>query len=228
MSDDFPMYALSEEHRAIREAVRAVCDAKVAPHAAEVDASAQFPQAAYDALARRRLRGPAHRRGVRRRGADALATCLVIEEVARACAAVVADPQRQQARHHAAHPGGLGGAEEEVPLAGRRRHRDVLLLPVRARGRLGRRRDEDPRGARRRRLGAQRREALDHQRRRLRLLHGLRGHRPRRAASGISAFVVEKTDEGVTFGAPEKKLGIKGSPDPRGLPRQRAHPRRTG
>jgi alkylation response protein AidB-like acyl-CoA dehydrogenase len=29
---------------------------------------------------------------------------------------------------------------------------------------------------------------------------------------GISAFVVEKADEGVSFGAPEKKLGIKGSP----------------
>jgi alkylation response protein AidB-like acyl-CoA dehydrogenase len=29
---------------------------------------------------------------------------------------------------------------------------------------------------------------------------------------GISAFVVEKSDEGVSFGAPEKKLGIKGSP----------------
>jgi alkylation response protein AidB-like acyl-CoA dehydrogenase len=29
---------------------------------------------------------------------------------------------------------------------------------------------------------------------------------------GISAFVVEKSDEGVTFGAKEKKLGIKGSP----------------
>jgi alkylation response protein AidB-like acyl-CoA dehydrogenase len=31
-------------------------------------------------------------------------------------------------------------------------------------------------------------------------------------ANGISAFVVEKSDEGFTFGAPEKKLGIKGSP----------------
>src|SRR4051794_5317645 len=29
---------------------------------------------------------------------------------------------------------------------------------------------------------------------------------------GISAFVVEKADEGVSFGAPEKKMGIKGSP----------------
>ncbi|GAA4725864.1 hypothetical protein GCM10023350_05690 [Nocardioides endophyticus] len=29
---------------------------------------------------------------------------------------------------------------------------------------------------------------------------------------GITAFVVEKPDEGLFFGAPEKKIGIKGSP----------------
>ena len=45
------MYALSEEHQAIREAVRAVCDAKVAPYASEVDENGAFPQQAYDALA---------------------------------------------------------------------------------------------------------------------------------------------------------------------------------
>jgi alkylation response protein AidB-like acyl-CoA dehydrogenase len=35
---------------------------------------------------------------------------------------------------------------------------------------------------------------------------------PANGARGISAFVVEKTDPGVSFGEPEKKLGIKGSP----------------
>jgi alkylation response protein AidB-like acyl-CoA dehydrogenase len=35
---------------------------------------------------------------------------------------------------------------------------------------------------------------------------------PDKGARGISAFVVEKDDEGFTFGALEKKLGIKGSP----------------
>ena len=34
----------------------------------------------------------------------------------------------------------------------------------------------------------------------------------KKTRGGISAFVVEKSDEGVSFGAPEKKLGIKGSP----------------
>lgn len=35
---------------------------------------------------------------------------------------------------------------------------------------------------------------------------------PTKRSKGISAFVVEKSDGGVSFGAPEKKLGIKGSP----------------
>src|SRR6202020_938477 len=35
---------------------------------------------------------------------------------------------------------------------------------------------------------------------------------PGKGARGISAFVVEKGDPGVSFGKPEKKLGIKGSP----------------
>jgi alkylation response protein AidB-like acyl-CoA dehydrogenase len=45
------MFAPSEEHLAIREAVRAVCDAKVAPHAAEADETGEFPRAAFEALA---------------------------------------------------------------------------------------------------------------------------------------------------------------------------------
>jgi len=35
---------------------------------------------------------------------------------------------------------------------------------------------------------------------------------PEKRSKGINAFVVEKSDEGVSFGAPKKKLGIKGSP----------------
>ena len=33
-----------------------------------------------------------------------------------------------------------------------------------------------------------------------------------RRGANVSAFVVEKSDEGFTFGAKERKLGIKGSP----------------
>ena len=54
---------------------------------------------------------------------------------------------------------------------------------------------------------------MDHQRRRLRVLHRARRHRPRRPRGGnVTAFVLEKSDEGFTFGEKERKLGIKGSP----------------
>ena len=47
---EFPLYALSEEHQAIREAVRAVADAKIAPFAAAVDEEARYPHEAAAAL----------------------------------------------------------------------------------------------------------------------------------------------------------------------------------
>ena len=50
MSTDFPLYALSEEHQAIREAVRAVAEDKIAPYAADVDENARFPEEAAKAL----------------------------------------------------------------------------------------------------------------------------------------------------------------------------------
>ncbi len=85
MSSDFPMYALSEEHQAIREAVRAVCDAKVAPYAADVDENARYPQEAADALQSADFHAPHVPEEYGGAGADALATVIVIEEVARAC-----------------------------------------------------------------------------------------------------------------------------------------------
>jgi alkylation response protein AidB-like acyl-CoA dehydrogenase len=84
-ANDFPLYALSEEHQAIREAVRALCDAKVAPYAAEVDEQARYPREAAEALRAADFHAPHVPEEYGGAGADALATCLVIEEVARAC-----------------------------------------------------------------------------------------------------------------------------------------------
>ena len=52
------MYALSEEHQAIREAVRAVAEAKIAPYAADVDENARYPEEAADGAAGRRTSTP--------------------------------------------------------------------------------------------------------------------------------------------------------------------------
>ena len=67
---DFDTYRLSEDHEVIREAVRAVAQDKIAPHAAEVDELARYPQEAHDALVASDFFAP-HVRGVRRWGGRA-------------------------------------------------------------------------------------------------------------------------------------------------------------
>ena len=79
----FPLYGLSEEHQAIREAVRDLCEAKVAPFAAEVDEQARYPNEAAAALKASDFHAPHVPEEYGGAGADALATVLVIEEIAR-------------------------------------------------------------------------------------------------------------------------------------------------
>jgi alkylation response protein AidB-like acyl-CoA dehydrogenase len=84
--DLFNLFSVSEDHEALRHAVRAVCDDKIAPHAADVDDRSRFPQEAYDALRAGDFHAPHIPEEYGGVGADALATCIVIEEVARVCA----------------------------------------------------------------------------------------------------------------------------------------------
>ena len=86
MSDAADFYRPTEEHEAFRAAVREVCDAKVAPRAAETDELAEFPKASYEALVAADFHAPHIPEAYDGVGADALATVIVIEEVARACA----------------------------------------------------------------------------------------------------------------------------------------------
>lgn len=77
---------LSEEQRRIGDAVRELADARIAPRAAEIDASAEFPWdvaellAAHDVLA---LPYPTPYGGL---GADLVTIALAIEQIARVCA----------------------------------------------------------------------------------------------------------------------------------------------
>ena len=138
MSSDFPLYALSEEHQAIREAVRAVCDAKVAPYAADVDENARYPREAAAALLAADFHAPHVPEEYGGAGADALATVIVIEEVARACVSSSLIPAVNKL---GSLPVQIAGSEELKKkylgkLAGRRGR--LLLLPLRARRRLRR------------------------------------------------------------------------------------------
>jgi alkylation response protein AidB-like acyl-CoA dehydrogenase len=212
LSNDQPMFALSEEHRAVRAAVRAVCEDKVAPYAAMVDERAEFPQQAYDALAASDFHAPHVPEAYGGAGADALATCIVIEEVARACASSSLIPAVNKL---GSLPLLLAGSEEL-----KRRY-----LPPLARGEamFSYCLSEPEAGSD---AGAMRTRAVrdgDHF-----VLDGVKRWitgagvsqfytvfavtDPASRDARISAFVVDRDDAGVSFGAPEKKLGIKGSP----------------
>jgi alkylation response protein AidB-like acyl-CoA dehydrogenase len=83
---DFDGYRLTEEQVLLRQAVRQLADDKIAPRAAEVDETAEFPWDVHDALVRSGFHAvhvPEEYGGM---GADAVSGCIVVEEVARACA----------------------------------------------------------------------------------------------------------------------------------------------
>ncbi|MEU8372872.1 acyl-CoA dehydrogenase family protein [Micromonospora sp. NPDC048894] len=208
----FEAYQVPEEHDAVREAVRAVCDARVAPHAATADENSEFPQAAYDALRAADFHAPHIPVEYGGAGADALATAIVIEEVARACAS------------SALIPAGNKLGTMPLLLAGSEELRRRYLPPVAAgEGMFSYCLSEPEAGSDAASMTTRAVRDGDHW-----VLNGVKRWitnagvsefytvfavtDPAARSRGISAFVVEKSDPGVSFGAPEKKLGIKGSP----------------
>jgi alkylation response protein AidB-like acyl-CoA dehydrogenase len=216
MADEFPLFALSEEHRAIREAVRELCAAKVAPYAAEVDEESRYPEEAAKALQQADFHAPHVPEEYGGAGADALATVLVIEEIARVCMSSSLIPavnklgslplmisgSEELKKHYltklAAGDGGFSYCLSE-PEAGS----DAAAMKTRAV------RDGDGwvlNGVKRWITNAGVSEFYTV------MAVTEPDLEPDTRSRGISAFVVERSDEGVTFGAKEKKLGIKGSP----------------
>ena len=80
------MPALTEEHELLRESVRRLAEDKIAPRAAEIDATAEFPGTSTPPWSRRTSTPCTSRRSTAAPGADAVADCIVVEEVARVCA----------------------------------------------------------------------------------------------------------------------------------------------
>ncbi len=206
------MFALSEEHQAIREAVRAVCDAKVAPYAAVVDEEARYPREAAEALLAADFHAPHVPEEYGGAGADALATVLVIEEVARACASSSLIPAVNKL---GSLPVLISGSEELK--------REYLSRLAKGEG-FSYCLSEPDAGSDAGGMKARAVRDGDHW-----VLDGVKRWITNAGESqfytvmavtdpgkgtrgGISAFVVERSDAGVSFGAPERKLGIKGSP----------------
>ncbi|MBB1154995.1 MULTISPECIES: acyl-CoA dehydrogenase family protein [Amycolatopsis] len=209
----FDLFKINEDHEAIREAVRAVAEEQIAPHAAEADEREEFPKASYDALVASDFHAPHVPEQYGGAGADALATCIVIEEVARVCASSSLIPAVNK----------LGSmplilaANEDVK---------AKYLPPLASGEAGfsyglseRDAGSDTASMRCRATPSGDDWILNGQKSWITnagfseyyTVLAVTDPDGRRGAN-VSAFVVEKSDPGFSFGAKEKKLGIKGSP----------------
>ncbi|MFB8043624.1 acyl-CoA dehydrogenase family protein [Streptomyces hydrogenans] len=212
MGKDFDLYRTSEEHEMLRESVRALAEAKIAPFAAAVDEEGRFPQEALDALVANDLHAVHVPESYGGAGADALATVIVIEEVARVCGASSLIPAVNK----------LGSLP--VVLSGSEELKAKYLGPLAAGEAMFSYALSEP-DAGSDAAGMKTRAVRDGD---FWVLNGVKRWitnagvseyytvmavtDPDKRSRGISAFVVEKSDEGVSFGAPEKKLGIKGSP----------------
>jgi alkylation response protein AidB-like acyl-CoA dehydrogenase len=211
-SAEFGVFQLPAEYTALRESVRELTASKIAPRAAAVDESAEFPWDVHDALAQSGFNAmhiPEQYGGA---GADALATAIVIEEVARGCASSALIPAvnklgtlplllvgSEELKQRYLPPVARGEAMFSYALSEPDAGSDAASMTTRAV------RDGDDwvlNGTKRWITGAG--ESL---------YYTVFAVTDREAgANGISAFVVEKGDEGLSFGAAEHKLGIKGSP----------------
>src|SRR5580700_7000314 len=205
-------FDLSEEQQALREAVRALADDKIAPRAAEIDRTSEFPWDVYEALVKADLQAVHIPEAYGGAGADALATAIVIEEVARACASSslipavnklgtvplmlsAAEDLKQRYLPRVASGEAMFCYALSEPEAGS----DAAAMKTRAV------RDGDHYV-----LNGTKRWITNAGVSKFYTVMAVTD--PAARAAGISAFVVESGDEGFSFGAPEHKLGIKGSP----------------
>jgi alkylation response protein AidB-like acyl-CoA dehydrogenase len=210
-NSSFDVYRLTDEHVMLREAVRRLAEDKIAPYAADVDENARFPQEANDALVQAGFHAvhiPEQYGGA---GADAIATAIVIEEVARVCASSSLIPAVNK----------LGTMP--LLLSGSEELKKQVLPPVVSGEMFSYALSEREAGSD---AAAMRTRAVqdgDHW-----VLNGTKCWitnagvstyytvmavtDPSQGARGISAFVVHKDDRGFSIGPKERKLGIKGSP----------------
>ncbi|HWR49390.1 MAG TPA: acyl-CoA dehydrogenase family protein [Pseudonocardiaceae bacterium] len=215
MNPEFGIYQLGVEHEALREAVRALAEKEIAPHAAEVDELERFPHEAQAALVRAGFHAVHVPEAYGGQGGDSVATCIVIEEVARVCASSSLIPAVNKL-------GTIG-----LLLAGSKGLREQVLPSVAAGSMASYALSEREAGSdaaamrtRARRDGEQW------------VLNGTKcwitnagestwytvmvvtdpAEGPAKGTGGISAFIVHKDDPGFSVGPKERKLGIRGSP----------------
>jgi len=212
VNPDFDTYRLPEEHDALRDAVRSLAEKEITPFAAAVDAESRYPAEARDAMVKAGLHAVHIPEEYGGQGADSVATCIVIEEVARACASSSLLPAVNKL---GTMPIILSGSE---PLK-----RLVLTSIASGETSCSYALSEREAGSDAASMRTRARRDGDHW-----VLNGTKAWitgagestwytvmavtEPGKAANGISAFVVHRDDPGFGVGPKERKLGIKGSP----------------
>ncbi|MBO0807595.1 MAG: acyl-CoA dehydrogenase family protein [Actinobacteria bacterium] len=212
MNDGYPAFDLTAEQQALRDSVRAFADDQVAPRAAEVDESGEFPWDVYDALVKADLQAVHIPEAYGGAGADAISTAIVIEEIARACTATSLIPAvnklgtvplllagSEEVRQRYLPPVASGEAMFSYALSEPDAGSDAAAMTTRA-----------VRDSGAFVLNGTKRWITNAGVSRFYTVMAVTS--PAAGAGGISAFVVESGDEGFSLGAPERKLGIKGSP----------------
>ncbi|MGN6636897.1 MAG: acyl-CoA dehydrogenase family protein [Oryzihumus sp.] len=209
----FDLFKISEDHEALREAIRSIALDKIAPYAAAVDEEARYPQEAHDALVASDFFAPHIPEQYDGAGADALATCIVIEEVARADASASLIPAvnklgtmplilgaSEEVKAKYLPPVARGESTFSYGLSEREAGSDTASMKTRAR------RDGDDWV-----LNGQKSWITNAGVSEYYTVLAVTDPEGKRG-SNVTAFVVEKSDEGFGFGEKERKLGIKGSP----------------
>ena len=205
------IFDLPSEYKELRASVRALSEKEIAPHAQAVDEDHRFPQEAKNALIKSGLYAAHVPTEFGGDGADALATVLIIEEVARVCGSSSLIPAVNKL---GSMPLILGGNDEQkkrwLPRLVKGEGFSYCLSESEAGSDASAMRTKVERsgdgwvlnGSKKWITNAGQSE----------LYSVVAQSDPALGTKGITAFVVEKSDPGVSFGAPEKKMGMRGSP----------------
>ena len=209
----FDLYKTADEHEELRSVVRALADAKIAPFAAEVDEDARFPQEAYDALIGAELQAIHVPETYGGAGGDALASAIVVEEVARACASSSLIPGvNKLASLPVIHSGSEELKKEFLPgLASGETLWSYALSETDAGSDAGAMKTTAVANGDSWTLNGSKKWITNAGESHIYTVLAVTD-KEKGARGGITAFIVKKDDPGVSFGVPEKKLGIKGSP----------------
>ena len=205
------LFELPSEYKELRASVRALAEKEIAPFAQAVDEEHRFPQEAKNALVKNGLYAAHVPSEFGGDGADALATVLIIEEVARVCGSSSLIPAVNKL---GSVPLILGGNDEQkkrwLPRLVKGEGFSYCLSESEAGSDASSLRTKVERsgdgwvlnGSKKWITNAGESEFYS----------VIAQSDPALGSKGITAFVVEKSDPGVSFGAPEKKMGMRGSP----------------